>query len=208
MGWCIALAVLALLAAIPLGVDARYDARGPEVKLLVGPVRARLYPRPAKKAKKAPEKKAPEKKEQAPAAQQPQSTAEAKPAGGSWKDFIPLVKTALAFLGDFRRKLRIDLLECDLVLGGTDPAKLAMDYGRAWAAVGNLLTAMERCFAIRRRDVQVQCDFTSPETRVTFRAKLTMTLGRLLVLAVRYGLRALKDYMTLRKSRKGGIKHE
>lgn len=207
MGWCVALAVLVLLAAIPLGVDAGYDARGPEVWLVVGPVKAKLYPRPAKKAK-PPKKKEPEKKDQTAPTSQPQPSAAPKPAGGSWKDLIPLIKTALAFLGDFRRKLRINDLECDLVLGGTDPARLAMDYGRAWGAVGNLLTAMERCFTIRRRDVQVQCDFTSPETRVTFRAKITISLGRLLMLAVGYGLRALKEYMTLRKSRKGGIKHE
>lgn len=204
MGWLIALGVLVLLALLPLGVDARYDASGPRVRILAGPVKLTVYPTKGKKKEK-PKKKKKAKAEPAP---QAQPKAQTKSTGGSWKDFIPLVKTALAFLGDFRRKIRLDHLECNLVLGGTDPAKLAMSYGKAWVAVGNLLAVMEGCFTIRKRDVEVQCDFTSPETRVTFRAQITITLGRLLVLVVRYGLRVLKAYLTLRKSRKGGINHE
>lgn len=205
MGWLIALGILVLLALLPLGVDARYDASGPLVKVLAGPVKLTVYP--AKKKKK--KEKAQKQKEPEPATPiQDTSKLESKANGGSWKDFLPLVKTALAFLGDFRRKIRLDKLECDLVLGGTDPAKLAIDYGWTWAAVGNLLTAMERVFTIGKRDVQVQCDFTCPQTRVTFRARITISVGRLLGLAVRYGLRAWKEYMTLRKLRKGGMNHE
>lgn len=205
MGWLIALAVVAVLACLPLGVDARYDAQGPRVRLLAGPIRLTLYPRPPKKEKKPNKtKETPPKKQETP---QSTPVVPAK-SGGSWTDFLPLVKTALAFLGDFRRKLRIRHLECNLVLGGRDPAKLAISYGRAWAAVGNLLAALERAFVIRKRDVEVQCDFTCPETRVTFRAQITVTLGRLLALAVRYGLRALKQFLALRKSRKGGMNHE
>lgn len=205
MGWLIALGILVLLALLPLGVDARYDAAGPLVRILAGPVKLRVYP--AKQEKKK-EKTKKQKEPKAVPPVQEQAKPESKATGGSWKDFLPLVKTALAFLGDFRRKIRLDKLECDLVLGGTDPAKVAMSYGKAWAAVGNLLAAMERCFTIRKRDVQVQCDFTAPGTCVTFRAQVTITLGRLLVLVVRYGLRAWKEYMTLRKTRKGGNKHE
>lgn len=197
----IALAVLVLLATLPVGVDVRYDGAGPLVRLLAGPVGLTLYPAHPKKKKKAPKKNG-------ETAQKAANAAEKKPTGGSWKDFLPLVKTALAFLGDFRRKLRIDHLECDLVLGGTDPAKLAMGYGRVWAAMGDLLAALEQTFTIRKRDVEVQCDFTAPETRVTFRAQITITVGRLLALAVRYGLRAWKEFMTLRKTRKGGMDHE
>lgn len=198
MGWLIALGILVLLALLPVGVDARYDGAGAQVTLLAGPVRMRLYPAPSKKEKK----QAPPKEKTDEPVQESSPKAEAKPTGGSWKDFLPLVKTALAFLGDFRRKIRLDKLECDLVLGGTDPAKLAIDYGRTWAAVGNLVTAMEQVFTIGKRDVQVQCDFTCPQTRVTFRARITISVGRLLGLAVRYGLRAWKEYMTLRKLKK------
>lgn len=207
MGWAITLAVLLLLAILPLGVAASYDATGARVSLVLGVVRLRLYPR-EKKKKSQKQQKTKKKPEETPPKAQPAPEKPPEKKGGSWKDFLPLVKTGLAFLGDFRRKLRIDLLECRVILGGGDPASTAMAYGRAWAALGNLLNAMEAAFAIRRRDVEVECDFTATETLVTARAQITITLGRLVWLVVRYGLRALKDYLHLRKMRKGGLNHE
>lgn len=206
MGWLIALGVLLLLGALPMGVRVRYDADGPLVRLLAGPVKLTLYPRKtAGKKKKTEKKRAP-----APSANpapKPEKK-EKKAKGGSWRDFIPLVKTALAFLGDFRRKLRINHLYCRLILAGDDPCDLAVHYGEGWAALGNLLAVLEKTFVIQKRDVELECDFQADETTITFRADVTIRLGRLLWLLLRYGLRALKQYLTLRKTRKGGMNHE
>lgn len=205
MGWLIALAVVLLLAALPLGVRASYLEGGPKLVLLVGPVRYTLYPRKKKKTKANGEKTWEKPKASS------DNTVE-KPVeeekGGSWKDFLPLIKTVLAFLGDFRKKLRIHNLRCCMTLAGDDPCDLAINYGRAWAALGNLMAVLERVFVIRKRDVQVQCDFTGKETCILAQADITISLGRLLVLAARYGIRAWKDYLNLRKSRKGGMKYE
>ena len=67
MGWLIALGLLVLLATLPLGVRVRYDADGPLVRLLAGPVRLTLYPRKvaAKKEKPQKEEKARQKVRQA-----------------------------------------------------------------------------------------------------------------------------------------------
>lgn len=208
MSWLIALGVLLLLAACPLGVRVGYDADGPLVKLLAGPVRLTLYPRKA-----AAKKEKTKKKEKAPAhsdapPKKPEKKPEKKQKGGSWRDFIPLVKTALAYLGDFRRKLRINHLYCRLILAGDDPCDLAMHYGEGWVALGNLLAVLEKTFVIQKRDVELECDFQADETTITFRADVTIRLGRLLWLLLRYGLRALKQYSTLRKTRKGGMNHE
>ena len=124
------------------------------------------------------------------------------------RDFLPLVKVALNFLGAFRRKLRVNRLELKLILAGGDPCDLAVNYGRAWAAVGNLMPRLERLFVIKKRDVEVECDFTASETLVIARLDLTVTLGRLLGLAIVYGVRALKEFLTLQKKRKGGATHE
>lgn len=211
MGWLIALAVLVLLAALPLGVSVKYDSGGPLVRLLVGPGKLTLYPRPKKKPK--PEKKAPEKpakpekpKQEEPKLPQPPKEEAPKPQekGGRALDFLPLVKTALDLLGDFRRKLRVKNLELKLILAGNDPCDLAVNYGRANAAMGNLLPQLERLFVIKKRDIQVECDFTASETLVIARLDVTITLGRLLSLGVRYGLRALKEFLTIKKKRKGG----
>lgn len=212
MGWLIALAVLVLLGAMPLGIRARFDHRGGYAAVIAGPIRIGLYPakkkKPTKESKK-PEKK-PEKPEKSPKKTQSQSKEQQEPSpnGGSWKDFLPLVKTALAFLGQLRRKIRIDHLQCDLVLAGDDPCDLAVNYGRAWAALGELLGVLEETFVIRKRNVQVQCDFCADETRIHVGADITLPLAGALVLAVRYGIRALKDYWNLRKIRKGGMNHE
>ena len=78
-----------------------------------------------------------------------------KKKGGKVTDFLPLVKVALDFLGDFRRKLRIKHLELQLCMAGDDPCDLALNYGKAWAAVGNLIPQLERFFVIKKRDFSV-----------------------------------------------------
>ena len=206
MGWLIALAVLVLLACLPLGGSVRYNESGLRVQLLLGHIRITLYPVPGwldRLLHKSP------KEEKKPKTPQPKAGPEA-PAetGGDWKRFLPLLKTGLDFLGDFRRKLRVNRLELKLILAGGDPCDLAVNYGRAWAAVGNLMPRLERLFVIKKRDVEVECDFTASETLVIARLDLTVTLGRLLGLAIVYGIRALKEFLKLQKKRKGGATHE
>jgi len=201
MGWLIALAILVLLAILPLGVSAIYDSSGAVVKVIAGPIRFTVYPG-KKKAKK---KKEPKKKQAKSQTQSTQSSSQQKTdKKGSWTDFLPLVQTVLDLLGDFGRKLRVDLLEMNLILAGGDPCDLAVNYGRAWTALGNLWPQLERLFVIKKRNVQIQCDFEADATKVTARLDLTITLGRLLYLVVRYGVRALIQYLNIMKSRKGG----
>lgn len=200
MGWLIALGVLTVLAILPLGVSARYNTNGPLVRLIIGPVRVLVFPQKKKPAK--PQTKKPQTKPKA-TADKPKETEE---KGGSITDFLPLVRTALDFLGDFKRKLRVNRLGMKLILAGDDPCDLAVNYGRAWAALGNLMPHLERLFVIKKRDLEVECDFTSGESRVSARLDLTITFGRLLTLAVRYGIRALREYLNIMKLRKGGAK--
>lgn len=200
MGWLIGLGIVILLAVLPLGVRIRYDCDGIAVKVLAGPVRILVFPRP-KKEKKKKEKPKPEKKKTAPSEKEPPKK---EKAGGSLTDFLPLVKLALELLNDFRRKLRVDNLRLKLVLAGDDPCDLAVNYGRAWAALGNLLPRLERVLVIRKRDLNVECDFTVDSTVVTAGLDITITLGRLLALAVVYGLRGLKEFLSISKKRKGG----
>lgn len=204
MGWLVAIGSLLLLGALPLGVRVRYDGDGALVKLLAGPVRLMLYPKNFAPQKK----KTKEKTKSAPVPKREKEQLSKEKSGGNWRDFLPLVKLALKFLGDFRRKLRINHLYCRLVMAGEDPCDLAINYGRAWTALGNLMAVLEKTFVIKKRDVEVECDFQASETKITFRADATVSLGRLLALATRYGLKVLKEYLTLRKIRKGGINHE
>ena len=222
MGWIITLGILTLLAILPLGVSAKYDSDGPLVRLIIGPVRITLFPRP-KKEKKKKEKKKPEgepapepEKKAKPAREKPEKTAETgkepeeekKSSGGPITDFLPLVGTVFDFLGNFRRKLRVNRLELKLILAGDDPCDLATNYGRAWAALGNLWPRLERWFVIRKRDVEVECDFTASQTLIVARLDLTITLGRVLAAVFTFAFHALVEFLKIMKKRKGGASNE
>ena len=210
MGWWITLGIFTLLAILPLGVRIRYDGDGPLVKIVLGPVKLTVFPRQKKEKKQNPKDKpeaaktADEEKLPKPPQAPPEEKRAKKEKGGSLKDFLPFVKLAFDFLGDFRRKIRMKELYLRLILASADPCDLAINYGKTWAAVGNLLPALERWFAIQKRDVEVECDFTASETKVFARVEITITLGRLLSLAAVYAVRGIKEFFVFRNKRKGG----
>ena len=211
MGWLIAFAVIFLLAILPLGASVKYNADGPLVRIIAGPIRFTVFP--VKKREKKPKKEKVPKKNAEPEEVLPQKETEPdkkaddkpvekKEKGGSILDFLPLVQVALDFLGDFRRRLRLNRLELKLIMAGDDPCDLALNYGRAWAAVGNLMPLLERAFVIKKRDVEVECDFTASEMLIIARLDITITLGRILSLLAVYAVRALVKFLKINKKRK------
>lgn len=211
MGWLIALGIVLLLALLPIGVRIRYNSEGFVLKVIAGPVKITLLPRPKKeKKKKEPKKKekqAEEEKDLPKPPQPPKAPKEKKnkeEKGGSLLDFLPLVRVALDFLGDFKRKLRLNNLYLRLIMAANDPCDLAVNYGRAWAAVGNLMPQLEKWFVIKKRDIEVECDFEASEPLVIAHLDLTITLGRLLAAVLKFAVRALIEYLKIKKKRKGG----
>ena len=209
MGVLFSAVVLLALAVIPLGVRIRYNDAGFLLRVIAGPVRITVFPRkkkPKKQKTKQKKQKAGKRPESTDSGdtppQAPKPVPEPKEKGGSLTRFLPLVKLGLKFLGDFRRKLRVDNLFLRLILAGDDPCDLAVNYGRAWAAVGNLMPQLERLFVIKKRDIQVECDFTAEEISVIAHVDITITLGRLLTLAVVYGICVLFEFLSMK--RKGG----
>ena len=208
MGWGIFFACLVVLALLPLGIRGSYDQTGFTVRVIAGPLKITLFPRKNRKKKlkttdssekttqettKSPsEKKMPKTEKDEPGMQ----------SGGSLERFVPWIRLALDFLGALRRKIRLDNLYLHVVLAGDDPCDLAVNYGRAWAAVGDLLPKLERVFVIGKRDIQVGCDFAAEKITVAARGDMTMTLGRTLCLGTIYGIRALKIFLAMK--REGG----
>ena len=203
-GWLIAFGVLFLLAILPLGASVKYDASGVMVGIIAGPARITLIPGKKKEPKEKPEKNDKKEKKSSPKAAKPKEPAEEKPAGGPITDFLPLLQVALDLLNDFRRKLRVDRLEAKIILAGDDPCDLAVNYGRAWTALGNLWPRLEEFLVIKKRDVQIECDFTADTTVITARLDLTITLGRLLALVAVYGVKAVVEFLKINNKRKGG----
>ena len=209
MGVWIAAAIVLILAVLPLGVRVRYNSAGLILRVIAGPLKITVFPRKKKpKKQKVKQKKPKEEQNAEPSAsedkppQPPEAQPEQKEKGGSIARFLPFIKLGLKFLGDFRRKLRLDNLYVRLILAGDDPCDLAVNYGRIWAAVGNLMPQLERLFVIKKRDIQVECDFTASETCVVAHLDITITLGRLLALAVVYGGSVLIEFLSMK--RKGG----
>lgn len=194
MGWCIALGVLALLSIIPVGISLIYNEDGLFLSLLFGAVKIQLFPQ--KKKNKPVEKK---KKKPAKASDTVKPKAQKEKRGGKLSDFMPLVEVALGFLNGLRRKLRIKRLELEWTMAAEDPCDLALSYAKAWTAVGNLLPLLERIFVIKKKNIQVRCDFMADTSRVLARLDVTVTVGRLICLAVRYGVLAIKEFLKLRK---------
>ncbi|MBR7179577.1 MAG: hypothetical protein IKD27_08715 [Oscillospiraceae bacterium] len=214
MGWLITLAILVLLAILPLGASVLYDEDGVAVRVVAGPLKIKVFPLKKKPKKDKPKKEKKPKKEEKPKeealpAEEVAPAKEKKPApkqkkGGSLLDFLPLVKIALELLNDFRRKLRVDYLKLHLTMAADDPCDLAINYGRMNASMAGLITQLERVFVIKKRDVHIDCDFTANKTVILARLDLTITLGRILYIAVYHGVRALMTFLKIKKQQEGG----
>ena len=195
MGWLVALALVVLLLCLPIGIRVAYGAAGLTVWLYVGPVVLALYPSSRRKGKPAQKQKA----GKATSGQQQTGV-----KGGSFGDFLQVLKIVTNFLGGFRRKLRVQYLHLKLILGSDDPCDLAQNYGRGWAVLGNVMPHLERVFIIKKRNLEVECDFSAPNTTLLADMKITITVGRLLALVAIHGLRALKVFRMISNKRKGG----
>ena len=219
MVWWIILGIFVFLLILPLGASIFYDKNGVRVLVIAGPVRITVFP-VKKKTKDKPEEtekteeKQPEeipqppqeekKNPQTPLPDAPKPPEEPKqPDGGSLTDFLPLVELALKFVGEFFHKtIHIDVLYVKMTMAGDDPADLAISYGNTWAALGNLWPYIDRMFTIKKRDIQVQCDFEAKESLVNARVDLTLTLGRIFGLVLSYGIRILIKFLKIQNTRK------
>lgn len=202
MGWLIAAGILAVLAFLPLGVGGAYDHTGYVLYFRIGPARITLLPRKQKK-KKA---KKSENSTQNSGNKRALPKKQGKSKGGSLQDFFPLLHLVLDFLGDARLKLRINNLEVKITLADDDPADLAIAYGNAWTIAGNIMAQLERLFVIKKRNVEIQCDFTAEKTLVFARFDTTISVGRLVWLQVKYGIPVIREYLKIMNQRKGGAK--
>lgn len=186
------LAALVLIGCIPVGVDARYNADGVFLAAKLGPFWLQLLPQ---KPKKKPKKRKQQQKqpEKAPASSEPQEKKSNPLLSGGVDGMLQLLDLAFDTLGDLRRKLRVNELTLHVLIGGAeDPAKAAMGYGRAWAAIGAITPSLERLFVIKKRDIRPALDYTISNTQVDAHLVTTITIGRSLALAVHAGIRFLK----------------
>lgn len=194
------LSLLLLILLLPVGVKLRYEENGTTLSALFGLLTIRLLPRKRSKKPKEKEKKQPtkaghwkESKKQTPAT-----------LGGKLSGLLPFVRMAVELLGDFRRRLRLKY-QIRVTVGGSDPADTAKNYGTAWAAVGMATPLLQGAFRVKSQDVTVHCDFLSEELRAAAELKVTIRVGQVLWLLLRYGVRFIKQWYAYKK---GGTSNE
>lgn len=185
----------------------------------LGPFRLRLLPWKEKKPKKQkksekPEKAKPQNREPPPSpppqAERPGETARPAPqirkekestpvSGGMEKLDIPyimdLIHLGLSAMGQFRRALRVDRFLLDCAIATEDAAKTAMAYGAAAAGVGMFLPLLEENLRVRKKDIQVICDFEGTESQIFLEVQVSALVFQLLII----GIKVLRGFLRLRK---------
>lgn len=196
MGWVITVAIIALTLLIPISFRCRYSCDGLHLWLCVGFLRIPISLKRERRKKKPVTDK-----------QSAQSrNGKQNKSGGSIREFSPLLRILLDFLKDFRRKVIVRQLELRITLAGDDPCDLAVNYGKAWAGVGNLIPLLEQFIRIKKRDVSVFCDFTATESAIYAFLEIGMSTGSFLWRLVRYGILAGREYYKIMNQRKGGAR--
>lgn len=193
MGWLIALTAIVLLAFLPLGLRIRYDHDGLAVFLKIGFLRFPIYPS---------KKKNPEKKQKEQSEDSEKSSPWGK--GGSIKDFRPILSVLLNFLKEIPKKITVKRLDVLVTLVGDDPCDLAQNYGKTCAAVSALEPQLERALNIKRKNIQIQCDFLESTPTVFILTDVTISFCRSISLLWRHGRHAVREYIHLKNKEEGG----
>ena len=176
------LSIVLVAIFLPMGIRLRYQKEGLTLKLVIGPLYLTLVPR-KKRRKKKPKKKPKEKK---------LGTDAQKPKGGKLSDLMDYLPWIFELIGHFRRRLLMRKLTLLINLAGDDPCDLALLYGKANGALGVVIPLLEKPFRIRKRDIQVYCDFLAEKTEIYLDLDIVACPARLLVLSLRYGYKFLK----------------
>lgn len=182
MWWIIPVAIVLLivgLAFLPVGLRVIYDKDGLTAKLLVGFIPYKLNLTEINEKSLERRQKTRRKMEENP---------EYKPPiihmDGTLREFIPLLDLYLQLLFNPKYKLRIKLLELKLTMANDDPFDLAMNYGKALAILNGLLPQLERIFNIKKKKMDVACDFLAEETMLYVRADLLLPLSKVIAALV------------------------
>ena len=195
------LVVLVLIGCIPVGVAAKYNDDGAYVGAKIWLLTIKLYPGKEGKKKK-PKKEKKKKSKQKEPTEVPEERKKSELLSGGVGDILELLDILSDTLGNMRRKLRLNELMLHVTYKGSDPAKAAINYGRAWAVIGFITPQIERLFVIKKRDIQPVLDYNETQFKIDARATLTITVARLLLLAGRAGMKFLSFLISRKKNGK------
>lgn len=209
--WIIILAlvlVILLLLQVRLGAEVEYGEEGFRAWVKILGKDILLFPKPkktrtqqekdrvkaekkaAKKAAKAAKKE--EKAKKKPPKDKPE---EPEKKGGKAELILALLPVAVQALGALKKRIRIDPLRVRYTAGCPDAADTALLYAKASGGAGVVVALLEEGFDVRRREVSVEMDFLAGHSTIYLRAGVSIKVGQVLYLAIRYGIACIKVYM-------------
>ena len=193
MVWIVVLLCLLLVGFLPLGIRAWYKHGKGSVILMIGPLRLSVYPQKQRRSQKNGVKK-----------DGFESHAQAAKKRRSFMDYFPIVQLICDFLKDFRTKLRINDLRFKAILAEDDPCDLSVHYGQAWAAVGNVMPLLENSFTIKKRNIEIECDYIAESTQIYAYVDMRITVAQMLSIGIFHGYKILRKYFEIKKNAKDG----
>lgn len=189
----IVLLFLTVLALVPVGAEGGYRFGVVTLRVRLGLISVRVFPRkkkagePRLKKPKKPKKTRKQKKREAPA----EDAAEKKKLFDK-KQLFALVKIGLKALGRFKRKLRVDYLRLHYTFASGDPFKTAMGFGASSAAMNTLVPLIDGAFIIKQRDIGTSFDFLSDKPSYDCWITLSIQVWELVYIGSALGLDFLK----------------
>ncbi|MGN0649563.1 MAG: hypothetical protein ACI4KM_03930 [Oscillospiraceae bacterium] len=132
-----------------------------------------------------------------PAKKKPDSNNKANKPKPTLSEIFAVVKMLTESLGKPLKKLlhrtRIINLRLDIICGGDDAAKAALNYGKTNIVAGNALGWLETFFTVVKPDINIGVDFESEDTLTEMSCKIKLSLGAALAFLLVGFFRILKN---------------
>lgn len=191
----IVLLILAALGQIRIGAQVEYCEEGLLVRIRAGAFLIPVFPvkREKNKEKQTKQAKSPQQK---------------KKKGGTLQLVLDLLPLVLETAGKFRRKLRVDQLEMNLIICDPDPADAAIRYGQANALLGSIWQPVTRAFHVKDGHAHVGVDFEEETPVLYILASLSLTVAQTLGLVFAFAFKGLGILIRNRSKRDTRTKQE
>lgn len=202
----IILAIIIFILVVPFGVSLAYEDEELSVAARVLCFNIGLIP-----GKEKPDKPEKVKKEKKPKKSKKKAKDEAEDKEKPKKDIkyllkpdviIELLKLVMDALSRFRRKLTINNFKLHLIIASSDPCNAAVMYGVANTLLGFLQSKQGKSFKVLKSDVQTAVDFESEDIDADVALTITISLGRILAVAIIAGFGFLKIVRRAKKESK------
>ena len=193
LGWIIAIVIVLLVLMLPVGVSAAYDDSGFLLRLKLGVLGIRLFPRR--------EKRKPKRERRPEAADAPQAAKKPKPKL-KLRDIRDLLQIVLRALHRLRVHLSLDVLHLYITVAADDPFDAVRFYGAVNAGLGIALAELHKVLKIRDEDVAADIDLDAQQLRITAKVTATLQIWEILLIGICAGAALLVWHFRRKKQAK------